>query len=611
MNIRRRPPARVPGLLAGLLSLVIAGCASAPREAPVSLAAPPEDPPAAARTLASEQFYQGKALALAGEGDCAREAFRGALESFRTAAREGNASDLAFASELYDSIALYRPAIEAGARAGEAERPPAEDARDSLVARTPLPSPDEVETAKKEVAAGPSEIGFDIPIVVNDAVLRAVAFYQFRTPMAFAAALKRKGRYLDLMRGILAEEGVPQDLVYVAMVESAFKYQAHSRAAAHGFWQFIAGTGKRYGLKRNRSLDERSDPVKSTRAAAAYFRDLYEMFGDWHLAMAAYDAGEGRILKSLQRTGARDFWELAAGNSLRRETRDYVPFVIATALIAKDPARFGFDVVPDPPLAWETVTVRKSVDLARVAELTHATLPDLQLLNSELKTRATPQGAPGYDVRVPAGSAALLASRIAALPAAPAVAEKRMVVRKGETLQKLAHRAGVSVAELCDWNDLPRTARLKKGTVLVVPGKRATAPPREALVSASPAPRGEIRGVPTPSAAITSASAVGPYTVVSPAAASRQEAAAPAVVAIPGEGFVDSPSRAVLAKSTKAPQAPATRVVRHTVKKGDTLYSLAARYGTTIDAILRENRLRSPHALKAGQTLVLSLAALN
>ena len=233
---------------------------------------PPEDPPAisAARTLAAEQFYQGKSLALAGEGDCAREAFRDALETFRVAAREGNLSDLAFASELYDSIALYRSAIEAGARAAEAERPPAEDPRDSLVATAPLPSPDEVEKAKTEVGSAASGTGFDIPIVVNDAVLRAVAFYQFRTPMAFAAALKRSGRYLDLMRGILKEEGVPQDLVYVAMVESAFKYQAHSRAAAHGFWQFIAGTGKRYGLKRNRSLDERSDPVKSTRAAAAY-----------------------------------------------------------------------------------------------------------------------------------------------------------------------------------------------------------------------------------------------------------------------------------------------------------------------------------------------------
>ncbi len=610
MKAGPRFPVRFARVAAGALSAVLAGCSTAPREARVTPAAPPsaaEEPQAisAARKLATEQFYQGKALALAGDSDCAREAFGEALEAFRIAARPGDLSDLAFAADLYDSIALYRTTIEAGSRATEAERPPAEDPRDSLVATAPLPSPDEIEKAKTEVGSAPAGTGFDIPVAVNDAVLRAVAFYQFRTPLAFAAALKRSGRYFDLMRGVLKEEGVPQDLVYVAMVESAFKYQAHSRAAAHGFWQFVAGTGKRYGLRRNRSYDERSDPVKSTRAAAAYFRDLYEMFGDWHLAMAAYDAGEGKILRSLQRTGARDFWELSQGSSLRRETRDYVPFVLAAALIAKDPSRFGFDVVADPPLAWDNVTVHKPVDLARVAELTGSTLPDLQLLNSELRTRATPQGVPSYDLRVPAGSAPLLASRIAALPAARATAEKRIVVRKGETLQKIARRAGVSLAELCDWNDLPRTAHPKKGTVLVVPTKRGSRPPREALASASPSSRGEIRGVPAPAAAVTRASQVGPYTSSVPPTTAPSREAAPAAVSIPAEGFVETPAK----KAAKA--APGTHLVRHVVKPGDTLFAIASRYGVTVDDIRRQNRIRSPRALQAGQTLVLSLATLN
>lgn len=612
------PPSRISGralrIAAGVFFALLSGCATAPREPALAQAVPTHaapEPPAvpAARKLATDQFYQGKALALAGESDCAREAFQGALETFRAAARPGNAADFAFAAELYDSIALYRPAIEAGSRAAEAERPPAEDPRDSLVARAPLPSPDEIEKAKTEIASAPAGTGFDIPIVVNDAVLRAVAFYQFRTPMAFAAALKRSGRYMSVMRGILKEEGLPEDLVYVAMIESAFKYQAHSRAAAHGFWQFIPGTGKRYGLKRNASFDERSDPVKSTRAAAAYFRDLYEMFGDWHLAMAAYDAGEGKILRSLQRTGARDFWELSAGSTLRQETRDYVPFVLATALIAKDPARFGFDVVPDPPLAWETVTVKKPVDLARVAELTGNALPDLQLLNSELRTRTTPHGVPSYELRVPAGTAAFLAPRIASLPSAPAVAEKRIVVKKGETLQKIARRAGVSIAELRDWNDLPRTAKLKKGTVLVVPTRRGTAS-HDALVSASSSPKGEIRGVPTPAAAVTQASEVGPFrsvpatAVLSGAAPVRLvRAPEPSVLSIPAEGFVDTPSR------TAAASAP--QVVRHRVKAGDTLYAIASRYGVSVDAIRRQNRIRSPRTLRAGQTLVLSLATVN
>ena len=606
-----RLPDRALRITAGALFAALSGCATDPRQVQVARPPAPEEPSAsqAARTQSTELFFSGKALALAGESDCAREAFRGALDTFRAAARPGNPADLAFAAELYDSIALYRPAMEAGSRVGETERPPAEDPRDSLVATAPLPSPDEIEKAKKEIASAPAGSGFDIPIVVNDAVLRAVAFYQFRTPMAFAAALKRSGRYMDVMRGILREEGLPEDLVYVAMIESAFKYQAHSRAAAHGFWQFIPGTGKRYGLKRNASYDERSDPVKSTRAAAAYFRDLYEMFGDWHLAMAAYDAGEGKILRSLQRTGARDFWELSAGSTLRRETRDYVPFVLATALIAKDPARFGFDVVPDPALAWETVTVKKPVDLARVAELTGNTLPDLQLLNSELRTRSTPHGVPSYELRVPVGTAALLVPRIASLPAAPAVAEKRIVVKRDETLQRIARRAGVSIAELCDWNDLPRTARPKKGTVLVVPAKRVTAS-HDALVSASSSPQGEIRGVPTPAAAVRRASEVGPFTSVPAPSVSSGAApavlvrsAVPSAISIPGEGFVDTPSRAA---ASSAPQ-----VVRHTVKAGDTLYALASRYGVSVDEIRRQNRIRSPRALRAGQTLVLSLATVN
>ena len=214
--------------------------------------------------------------------------------------------------------------------------------------------------------------------------------------MAFAAALKRK-RALPRPHARHSQGGgrsrrISSTSRWSSPLSSTRLTRAPPRTASGSSSPARASATGSSGIAR---LDERSDPVKSTRAAAAYFRDLYEMFGDWHLAMAAYDAGEGQILKSLQRTGARDFWELAAGSSLRRETRDYVPFVLATALIAKDPARFGFDVVPDPPLAWDTVTVTKPVDLARVAELTQATLPDLQLLNSELRTRTTPHGVAG------------------------------------------------------------------------------------------------------------------------------------------------------------------------------------------------------------------------
>jgi membrane-bound lytic murein transglycosylase D len=580
-------------------------------------AIPPAPVPPGARDEASELFHQGKTLALAGDADCARAAFREALETFRTKSRPGNAEDLAFAGQLWESVRLYHGVTDPGAEAA-LERPPAESTKDSLIAAAPAPSPEEVEAAKREVAAEQGRMTFDIPLVVNESVLRAVAFYQFRTPQAFAAALKRSGRYATLMRGLLKDQGLPQDLFYVAMIESAFKHQAHSRKAAHGYWQFIAGTGKRYGLKRTKFVDERSDPVKSTQAAGQYFRDLYEMFGDWHLAMAAYDAGEGKILKSLQRTGARDFWELAAGTALRRETRDYVPFVLAAALIAKDPARYGFDVVPDPPLAFETVSISRPVDLARVAEAVGVSLDDIRLMNGELKSRSTPHGVGAYPLRVPEGTTALLSARLASLPPAPDITERRLVVKRGDTLPKIAAKNGVSVAELADWNDLAQTARLRKGTVLTVPvrQKNAASPKGKAKpgaaqtaekAAAQPRPQGEIRSLPTQSSAVTSASGVGPYTAA--VGLSPTPRPLPDRVDIPAEGFQTEAAASPVANSgRKAGAPPAVKRVRYTVKSGDTLYRIATKFGLTVGAIQRENQIDTSGSIRVGQRLTLTLA---
>ena len=614
-------------LLAGL-----AACTSAPPPARTEALSPPA--PAVAALVdpqqeASERFLRGKAFALAGDGDCARIEFDEALGYFRTHANQEDPEQLAFGEQLYDSIALYRALTEGR---GSDERPPVEDPQDSLIAAAPPSTPQEVETVKREVAevlppkpqpAGddtsivpgtPASATYDIPVVVNEQVLRAVAFYQFRSAKAFAGALQRSGRYLPMMRQLLKEQGLPQDLVYVAMIESAFKHQAHSRKAAHGFWQFIEETGKRYGLKKSRILDERSDPIKSTLAAAAYFRDLYEMFGDWHLAMAAYDSGEGKILRGLQRTGARDYWELSSGTFLHRETRDYVPFVMAAALIAKNPARFGFDVIPDPPIAYDVVTLPRPVDLAAVARATSTSLDEIRLLNSELKGRSTPPG--DYPLRVPPGTGAKL--QVASLPAAPEMEERRILVRKGDTPARVAARYKVSVAELCDWNDLTRNAKLKKGMALVIavhgkPKLGRTADSLQASVApAAPRPpAGEIRALPTPSAAVNSASDVVPagsssVVFATPSAVSSANAAPsvsrplPARVDIPAEGFEDSrePTRSAKARSK----------VRYTVRKGDTLFSIAQAHGTSVDAIRKLNRLGRRELLQAGRQLTLAFA---
>jgi membrane-bound lytic murein transglycosylase D len=322
------------------------------------------------------------------------------------------------------------------------------------------------------------------------------------------------------------------------------------------------------------------------------------MFGDWYLVMAAYSAGEGKVLKGLQRLGANDYWQLSSGTFLRRETREYVPFVLAAALISKDPARYGFDIVPDPPLEFEVVRLTRPVDLARVAQAVGASAGDLQLLNSELTTRVTPHGVSEYPLRVPPGGAARLASQIASLPAAPEVRERRLIAKKGDTVVKVAARARVSVAELCNYNDLPRNAKLRKGQLLLVPAGPAPrrAPKAADLVAdASSRPQGEIRALPTPSAAVTRLEEVPPFTA---AAGLAPVAALPTRIDIPASGFQTVPA---------SKEAAGAKTVRYTVRRGDTLYRIATRFGLTVDGIRRENGLRAAEILRAGRRLTLTI----
>lgn len=602
---RRHPRSRT--LAFGLFpALLAAGCSTtapalAPAAAPAAASADRRGATPDPRQAASERFHQGKAHALAGEPACARLEFQAALDGFRTAMRPGDASDLAFAGHLWESVRLYEslPADEKDDRVAEGA------GRDGLIATDETPATaDELDVARRELAEAGAAGSFDVPIEVNDAVLNAVAYFQFRTPKAFAAALQRSGRYLPLMRSILRENGLPEDLVYIAMIESAFKSQAHSRAAAKGYWQFISGTGRRYGLKATREVDERSDPVKSTRAAASYFRDLYEMFGDWYLAMAAYNAGEGRILRGLQRTGARNYWELREGNALHRETKEYVPFFIAAALISRDPARFGFDVVPDAPLEFDVVEVPRPVDLARVARELGVDAEAIQSLNGELRGRTTPRGVAAYPLRVPKGAGELLAARLDDIPAVPAGRDRRVAVRKGENLARFAARNKVSVAELRAANDLGPNARLKRGQVLVVPSPLPAPKAAPALAEAADAPafaapaRGEVRALPTPSAAVADAASLG-HEVVAPPAPSPTPL--PSKVEIPAEGFEAEAPRPVALRS--ASRTTAHRAPTHTVRKGETLFRIANRYGVTVDDLKRANRIVRGSSLRVGQRL--------
>ena len=306
---------------------------------------------------------------------------------------------------------------------------------------------------------------FDVPIEMNDKVRAYLGLFTGERRDRIQEAFDRAGRYLPMMRAIFQEQGLPRDLVNLAYIESAFKVQAYSRARAAGIWQFIAGTGRKYGLRIDWWLDERRDPEKATRAAAEYLRDLHGIFGSWTLAIAAYNSGEGRVAGTIRRQKTADFWRLR----LPRETKLYVPAFMAMTILAKDPARYGFvpPVEEEPPT--EPLPLSEPLDLRIVAQAAGIPLEELQALNPELNHLVTPPLAPEYTLRVPAGTAAEFAQNFSEIKKTRRVTWQRHLIRPGETLSQIARRYDTSVQVLMDLNRFPNRHRLRAGRALVVP----------------------------------------------------------------------------------------------------------------------------------------------
>ncbi len=287
----------------------------------------------------------------------------------------------------------------------------------------------------------------------------------------------RSGRYLGMIREVLKNRGLPEELAYTAMIESGFNPVAVSRVGAKGMWQFMAGTARRYGLRVDQWIDERLDPEKSTVAAASYLRDLYNMFGSWALAQAAYNAGEVKVSKAIRATGSSDFWTLAKTNHLRAETKDFVPAIHAATLIAQNPDRYGFEIAEPSPLGIETVAVPPATDLRRLATKAGITPGALQTLNPVLVRSVTPPGDP-WQLKVPAGTRTSVLSALAPAPAlrhhtAPAARSRTTrastsredihVVRPQETVSSIAKHYGVAVTDVLRWNRLEQQARIRPG----------------------------------------------------------------------------------------------------------------------------------------------------
>ncbi|MDP9264469.1 MAG: transglycosylase SLT domain-containing protein [Acidobacteriota bacterium] len=320
--------------------------------------------------------------------------------------------------------------------------------------------------AAADVQSTPS----DLPLVMNDIVASYVNFFS-RSPKGHGTAvhsLTRAGRYREMISRILREEGVPQDLIYLAQAESGFKNLALSRAGARGMWQFMAGRASEYGLERNWWVDERQDPEKATRAAARHLRDLYAQFGDWYLALAAYNSGPGNVQRGVERTGYADFWELYRRDALPRETKNYVPIIIAATIVAKNPAQYGLgNVIPELAPEVDTVKVDYPVDLRLVAECVDSSVEALQELNPSLLRMTTPKEG-SFDLKLPGGTAEKYRAAIAAIPVDKRVWWRYYKVVPGDTLQSVAKRYRTSAAAITDANGLQST-ELAPDSKLILP----------------------------------------------------------------------------------------------------------------------------------------------
>ena len=373
----------------------------------------------------------------------------------------------------------------------------------------------------------------DIPMVMNEKVQYFINYFSDIQHDVFAKWLERSERYIPQMKKILRNNGLPEDLVYMALIESGFNTHALSRSRACGPWQFMRGTARLYHLKVNWWVDERRNPEKSTLAAARYLKNLYDTFGSWYLAEAAYNAGPLKVMWAMQKQKTDNFWNLADHRYLRKETRDYVPKLIAAAMIAKDPAAYGFsDLTYDKPLDNDTVVLHHQIDLHVAARLADTSYATLKQLNPELLRWATPP-VPDYTLNIPSGTRKLFLADLDKLPRREFFSYKRYRIRPGDTLYMIAREFGVSAHELRDMNHIWNVKALHPGHDIIIP--------------------------------------VSPY--------QHREAVA-------------SVRRMRVINTSYATPRPGSHYIYYRVKQGDTLWNIAQKFDVTISRIKYNNRLR-------------------
>lgn len=457
------------------------------------------------------------------------------------------------AGTLYAAEAAPDSASDHPARLIDPTQPPPAERGSSSVAapssNTPVPPPARV-TAPSDPDGDPSVVNQpaveDIELQMNADVLKYIAFFTGAGRSTFERWFKRSGRYMELFRTVLQKEGLPPDLVHLVYVESGFNVNARSYAAAVGPWQFMRASAQLFGLNVNQWVDERKDPEKATVAAARYLKHLYGIFGDWPLALASYNAGEGTVMRAIKAQGTTNYWELR----LPKQTEEYVPQFMAALAISRDPVKYGFgDIELDDPMRFDEVALKGAVDLREVAKLAECTYEELRELNPSVRGTVMQSHNGITTVRVPEGKSETIQRNLASGVELPRVnLTVRHRVRRGETLRQIAAEYSVSAAELARMNNLGRGRPLRRGMMLTVPSSMR-APRPEVLSPEVDDPRASTDYVPE-----------------------RR-------IGLPGK--IDGNS------------VPIERVT-HVVKRGETLRSIASRYNVTVSDLRKWNRINTP-----------------
>lgn len=474
----------------------------------------------------------------------------------------------------------------------------------------PAPSEEDLARLRSRLEVSPPELptfSIDVPSPLeNERVGWALAYLSDDRKEVIEEGLSRATRYMPMIEAIFDEVGVPRELAWSALIESLFKNGAYSRAAAVGMWQFVSGTARLYGMEVGQNVDERRDPVRSTRLAAIYMRDLYEEFGDWSLVMAAYNAGKGRLGRAMQRTGHDDFWSLSEARALPRETRDHVPKIYAAMLIASDPEYYGFNIVQEPLYTYDESIMDANTDLRLIADLAGISFEEVRELNPHIMAWA-PEG---YPVRIPAGTKLAFEESLAEVPAGERIEFLTHVVQRGDTLGAIASQYSTRVSQIMEVNNLRNANRLSINQRLIIPVGPDVRPYRSPAIAGFDTgerttyvvQRGDTlhdigQSFQTDSANLMrwnnlASNRIYPGDELIVYYGVRGNMATPAAVSTSNERPASS--------DTAAPTA--TRGL-YTVRRGDSLYEIAQRYDVSIDELKSWNN-RGSNTIHPGDKLV-------